>query len=256
LTGTPEQLNWGYELAQNLDGRYDLGTVVARTADNTFLPEQFITMLEKAFDENQRAAYLNGQFVNLTAGRVYKYFERNMIQEGAMNQPLRAGIDFNIDNMTAEIFSVMSDGVVCFHDEIHIDNSTTYELADRLHERYPGITVFPDPAGRARKSSSDATDFTILRDKGFTVEARPAHPPQRARVNAVNKLMREGKLRISARCPRLVKDFEQVSWKCGEIDKSNEALTHASDAAGYAIEKLFPVRMPDMNIRQPMHWRV
>jgi len=256
LTGTPEQLNWGYELAQNLDGRYDLGTVVARTADNTFLPEQFVTMLEKAFDENQRAAYLNGQFVNLTAGRVYKYFERNMIQEGAMNQPLRAGIDFNIDNMTAEIFSVMSDGVVCFHDEIHIDNSTTYELADRLHERYPGITVFPDPAGRARKSSSDATDFTILRDKGFTVEARPAHPPQRARVNAVNKLMREGKLRISARCPRLVKDFEQVSWKCGEIDKSNEALTHASDAAGYAIEKLFPVRMPDMNIRQPMHWRV
>ena len=38
LTGTPEQLNWGYELAQNTDGRYELGTVVARTADNISQP--------------------------------------------------------------------------------------------------------------------------------------------------------------------------------------------------------------------------
>ena len=82
------------------------------------------------------------------------------------------------------------------------------------------------------------------------------HPPVRSRVNAVNKLMREGKLRVSKKCPRLLKDFELVSWKCGEIDKSNDALTHASDAAGYAIEKLFPVRMPDRNYKQPEHWRV
>lgn len=256
LTGTPEQLNWGYELAQNLDDRYDLGTVVAKTSDNTYLPQQFVKMLEKAFDENQRAAYMNGQFVNLTAGRVYKYFERSMVAEGPISAMLRAGIDFNVDNMTAEIFAVSPDGIVWFLDEIHLDNSTTYELADRLHERYPGITVFPDPAGRARKSSSDATDFTILRDKGFTVEARPVHPPVRSRVNAVNKLLREGKLRVSKKCPRLLKDFELVSWKCGEIDKSNDALTHASDAAGYAIEKLFPVRMPDRNYKQPEHWRV
>ena len=256
LTGTPEQLNWGYELAQNTDGRYDLGTVVARTADNTHLPAQFVKMLEKAFDEKQRAAYMNGEFVNLTAGRVYKYFDRSMIAEGGPSSTLRAGIDFNVDNMTAEIFSITPDGVVWFLDEIQFDNSTTYELADRLQERYPGITVFPDPAGRARKSSSDVTDFTILRDKGFTVEARPVHPPVRSRVNAVNKLMREGRLRISSRCPRLVKDFELVSWKNGEIDKSNDALTHASDAAGYAIEKLFPVRMPDRSYKQPGHWRV
>jgi len=256
LTGTPEQLNWGYELAQNLDERYDLGTIVASTADNTFLPAQFVKMLEKAFDENQRAAYMNGQFVNLTAGRVYKYFERSMIAEGPASAMLRAGIDFNVDNMTAEIFTLTPDGMIWFLDEIHLDNSTTYELAERLQERYPGITLFPDPAGRARKSSSDATDFTILRDHGFTVEARPVHPPVRSRVNAVNKLMREGRLRLSSRCQHLAKDFEQVSWKNGEIDKSNDALTHASDAAGYAIEKLFPVRMPDRNYRQPGHWRV
>ncbi|MEI7748226.1 MAG: phage terminase large subunit [Chlorobiaceae bacterium] len=258
LTGTPEQLNWGYELAQNIDGRYDLGTVVARTADNTYLPAQFISMLEKAFDENQRAAYMNGQFVNLTAGRVYKYFDSKsclVVRPKLEGYHYQAGIDFNVDNLTAEIFSVFPDGSVHFFEEIHLTNSTTYELADLLYERYPSMTVFPDPAGRARKSSSDATDFNILKGKGFRVEARPAHPPVRGRVNAVNKLLREGKLTVG-NCPHLIKDFELVSWKGGDIDKRNEGLTHASDAAGYAIEKLFPVRMPTREYRQPTSWRV
>ena len=169
---------------------------------------------------------------------------------------VRAGIDFNVDDLMAELFMEYGDGGVHFFDEIHLSNATTYELADKLHERYPGITVFPDPAGRDRRTSALATDFTILRDKGFTVEARPAHPPVRSRVNAVNKLLREGKLTCSAACKHLIKDFEQVTWKNGDIDKSNEALTHASDAAGYAIEKLYPVRMPDRSYKQPEHWRV
>ena len=87
---------------------------------------------------------------------------------------VRAGIDFNVDDLMAELFMEYGDGGVHFFDEIHLSNATTYELADKLHERYPGITVFPDPAGRDRRTSALATDFTILRDKGFTVEARAA----------------------------------------------------------------------------------
>ena len=257
LTGTPEELNWGYELAQNIDERYDIGIVTGRTTDNYHLAPHFLSMLEKAFDENQRAAYMEGKFVNLTAGRVYKYFDRHLVLELFLgSNRVMAGIDFNVDHLTAELFMEYGDGGVHFFDEIHLVNATTYELADLLHERYPAITVFPDPAGRARKSSADATDFTILRDKGFTVEARAAHPPVRSRVNAVNKLLREGKLTCSAACKHLIKDFEQVTWKNGDISKSNEALTHASDAAGYAIEKLYPVRLPERTYKQPEHWRV
>jgi len=258
LTGTPEQLNWGYDLAQNIDGRYDLGTVIARTTDNIHLPPQFIRMLEKAFDDNQKAAYMDGRFVNLMVGRVYKYFETALsivIRPKLEGYHYQAGIDFNVDNMMAEVFAVLDDGTVHFFEEIHLANSTTYELADKLHEKYPGITVFPDPSGRTRKSSSDATDFTILREKGFTVEARQSAPSQKSRVNAVNKLLRERKLTVG-NCPRLIKDFEQVGWKSGEIDKSNEELTHASDSAGYPIEKLFPIRMPSRNYVQPTNWRV
>ena len=258
LTGTPEQLNWGYELAQNVDGRYDLGTVIGRTADNVHLPGQFVAMLERAFDENQRAAYMEGRFVNLVAGRVYRHFERSMVVERAVPQGtvVMAGIDFNVDYLTAELFFVAGAGVH-FFDEIRLSDATTFELAERLHERFPGITVFPDPSGRDRRTSSLASDFTILRDKGFRVEARPAHPPVRSRVNAVNRLCREGLLTVSPKCAHLLRDMDLVRWRNGEIDKvTNPALTHASDAAGYAVEKLFPVRLPvRVYGNQPGHWR-
>lgn len=85
------------------------------------------------------------------------------------------------------------------------------------------------------------------------MEARPAHPPVRSRVNAVNRLCREGTLTVSARCVHLLRDMDLVRWRNGEIDKvTNPALTHASDAA----EKLFPVRLPERVYgREPGHWR-
>ena len=265
LTGTPEQLNWGHEVARNDEGRYDLGVVVGRTADNVHLPEQFVRMLECAYDEQQRAAYMDGLFVNLTVGRVYGYFDRmahgRLPEEGGMTPPIQreeeimAGVDFNVDFLTAEVFCVKGT-MVHFFDELVLRDSTTYELADRLHEKYPGIRVFPDPSGSARKTSSTKTDFRILQDKGFRVEARPRQPAVKERVHAVQKLLREGRLTVSG-CPKLVRDFEQVAWRNGDIDKvTRPELTHASDAAGYAMEKLFPVRLPEREYgKEPGHWR-
>ena len=260
LTGTPEQFNWGYDLFKNNEQILDLGIVRASTRENTYLPDYFVPMLERAYDDNQRAAFIEGQFVNLTSGRVYKYFtgkEENAAtpnREPCGHTEICAGVDFNVDALSAEIFMLYSDRVE-FFDEIRLRDATTYDLADKLAEKYPGIRLFPDPSGRARKTSSDATDFMILRDRGFQVEARNQQAPVRSRVNAVNNMLREGRLRVR-NCPYLVKDFEQVTWKNGDINKTDLKLTHASDAAGYAIEKLFPVKMPDRNFVQPIHWRV
>lgn len=226
LTGTPEQLNWGHEVAQNDAGRYDLGLVVGRTADNVHLPGQFISMLERAYDENQRAAYMNGLFVNLTVGRVYSYFDRSVHMGGVgfVDGEVMAGVDFNVDHLTAVVFRVWGD-------------------------RFSGIRVFPDPSGGARRTSAPKTDVRILQDKGFRVEMRPKQP-------AVQKLLREGRLSVAG-CACLVRDLEQVVWRGGDIDKvTKPELTHASDAVGYAIEKLFPVPLPEREYgRQPEHWR-
>lgn len=247
LTGTPEALNWGYDLATNDEGRYDAGVVTAPTAENRHLPPEYLATLRSAYDADLRAAYLDGRFVNLMAGRVYKPFDREhhlLAQPDASSSGLRAmaGIDFNVDYLTAEIF-VAGTRWVHFIDEIRLAGATTFELAAALQARYPGMTVYPDPSGRARHTSATSTDHEILRQTGLRVLAHPGQPSVRARVNAVNRLLTEGRLTIATgRCPQLVMDFERCVWKSGNIDKASDpARTHAADAAGYALEYLYPI---------------
>ncbi|NTW60435.1 MAG: hypothetical protein HGA43_14875 [Nitrospirae bacterium] len=257
LTGTPEQLNWGYDVAMNDAGAYDLGLIIGRTGDNHHLPPDFVERLRSAYDENQQAAYLDGIFVNLTKGRVYSYFDRHRHidrQEIGSEQPVFAGIDFNVDFMSAELF-IINGKQVHFFDEIRLNDSDTFALAERLKENYPGITVYPDASGNSRKTSAKKTDHTILRDADFRVIAPARNPAVRDRVNAVQGKLRRGELTIG-NCPHLIKDLERVVWKNGEIDKlADKALTHASDAAGYPINYLFPVRI-EKPYEQPSHWSV
>ena len=257
LTGTPEQLNWGYDVAMNDTQAYDLGLIYGRTGDNHHLPPDFVDRLRNAYDENQQAAYLDGIFVNLTKGRVYSYFDRHKHvdrQEIGSDQTVFAGIDFNVDFMSAELF-IINENKPHFFDEIRLADSNTYALAERLKEKHPGITVYPDASGNSRKSSSTKTDHTILRDAGFRVIATAKNPAVRDRVNAVQGKLRKGELTIG-NCPHLIKDLERVVWKNGDIDKTTDkALTHASDSAGYPLNYLFPVRI-DRPYEQPQHFNV
>ena len=243
LTGTPETMNWGYEVAINDESRYDVGVVTARTSDNIHLPPHYLATLRSAFTEEMQAAYLEGRFVNLTTGRVYRPFDRELhlapMDHGGL--PVSCGIDFNVDYLTAELF-VAGPRWIHFIDEIRLFNATTFELADRLNQRYPGITVYPDPSGRARHTSSTGSDHEILRQSGFRLRTHAMQPPVRLRVNAVNRLLKERRLTIApGRCPHLIRDLESCVWSGDQVDKRDPARTHASDAAGYAIEYNFPI---------------
>jgi hypothetical protein len=75
----------------------------------------------------------------------------------------------------------------------------------------------------------------------------------RDRINCVNSRLRntleENRLFIDPCCRELVKDLEQVAWATDstgsvlpELDKSDRARTHSSDALGYYIAQLFPLK--------------
>ena len=245
LTGTPEQLNWGYDVCMNVEGKYDIGAVIAKSSDNHHLPRQTILAMEAAYTKEQREAYLEGRFVNLTSGRVYKDFDRNvhMVHGEYPSLPTMAGIDFNVDHLSAEIFK-KGPNFAHFFDEFRMKNATTFDMANMLEAKYPGITVFPDPSGSARHTSASKSDHDILSHAGCIIRSHRKQPPVRERVNAMNKMFLDNRITVEPNtCPELVSDFERCVWKGGDIDKkSDPARTHASDAAGYAIEYLFPVR--------------
>ena len=239
LTGTPEELNWGYQLIN--DQKLDIGMVNASTLDNPYLPQEYKDSLLAAYSKEQIDAYVHGKFVNLTQGRVYKDFDRDKhcMHRETEGWEIGAGQDYNVDANTVVVFAYSKKEIHVF-DEIRLNNSGTYDIAEKLKDRYPGIKVFPDSSGSARKTSSQKSDHEIMRQAGFQVLAPKKNPPVRDRVNAFNKILREERITFE-NCPNLIMDLERNVWRNGDIDKRDSEQTHASDAMGYAINWLFPV---------------
>ncbi len=243
LTGTPESLNWGYDIAMNDDNRYDIGVVKGKTKNNPYLPESYYEMLTAAYNDEMVKAYLNGEFVNLNQGRVYEFDrEVNTLHIDTHGWQIGAGIDFNVDYMSAVIFAYSSNHLH-FFDEIRQANSNSFNLSSTLALKHPGINIYPDATGAARKSSSTKSDHSIFKEDGFRIKSGFTNPRVMDRVNAVNKGLRNKYITVEpGTCPYLVKDLERNVWVSGDIDKkSDPSLTHAGDAAGYAVYNLFPV---------------
>jgi hypothetical protein len=113
-----------------------------------------------------------------------------------------------------------------------------------------------DASGHQRRTSGSATDWTIIREFfartiphfNHSIRSNSVNPAVRDRVNCVNARLRnalgEAHLFIDPRCRELIRDLEQVSWAPGasEIDKRDPARTHDSDALGYYVSQLFPLR--------------
>lgn len=154
--------------------------------------------------------------------------------------------------MASVIFAIRGNQVHIL-DEMqgHPDTET---LANKLKEKFNGhrIISYPDPAGRARKTSAavGVTDFKILESKGIITRAHNKAPPIIDSVAAVNRKFKNASgdidMYIHPRAVNTVKSIERTQWvetnpDSATIDKK-EGVEHWSDALRYAIEYLYPIR--------------
>ena len=250
LTGTAEELNWGYEIATSDAEKWDVGLVTGSTRDNLHLPSDYVERMVSAYTDEQIAAYIDGQFVNLTVGRVCKPFNREQHIRALPNldkliteHPIEFGIDFNVDYLTAEVYLYLN-GHFHFFDEIRLSNATTFDAAEAIRAKYPRAKFcYPDATGNARKTSSTKSDHSILRDYGFNVQTKRSNPPVRDRVNAWNRLLKLDRISIEPnRCKWLVADNERMTWRGGDLDKIKDpSLSHGFDAGSYPVIFKHPV---------------
>lgn len=214
------------------------------------LPDGYIDSLRASYPANLLSAYLDGEFVNLTAGSVYPEFDRALnasderIRTG---ETLHVGMDFNVTKMAATIHVLRGDEPHAVAELTGIFD--TPEMARVLRERYAGhpIIVYPDASGRSRKSQdASQSDIAVLRQSRFTVLANASNPAVKDRVLSLNRMIcaegvRRYRVNIEA-CPHLVEALEKQSYdKNGEPDKST-GLDHIVDAAGYFVVYRYPVR--------------
>ena len=246
---TPEGFRWmwntfGTEEAQQ---REDRKLIRMRSADNPYLPQDFIERLQANYDPSLLQAYLEGQFCNLTTGQVYDRFSRekhvtSSIPDVSM-EPLRVGVDFNIGNMSAVIGVRLGENLLLI-DEIsgaHDTDAMAQEIQLRANGRK--VYVYPDASGGNRSTNASRTDIQILESYGFSNQSPKANPPVRDRVASVQALLENGagqvRLQIAANCKRTIECLELQSFtEAGDPDK-DAGYDHMNDALGYLVYRDF-----------------
>jgi hypothetical protein len=251
---TPKGFDWVHErfVGSPVEG-YE--TVQARPFENQFLLERvpdYYQRLKHSYDGRFYEQEVLGEYLELTAGRVYFAFSRagNVAEvEIAAGSPLLWALDFNVDPMSSVVAQMDGEDVRVL-DEIVLNRASTYdacaEFGNRFAEHAGGLVIYADASG-ARRQTSGTTDVEILKrfvsertygDVRFRIPK--ANPAVRDRVTLMNSKLEsaagERKLLIHPRCKELIKDFEQVMYKENSqvIDKDRDPKrTHLSDALGY-----------------------
>ena len=254
---TPEGFRFCHKLfVQNIQERPELagnyGLIQASTYDNEKnLPDDYIPSLKEIYPAELIDAYIDGQFVNLTSGTVYRSYNRircNSNESIREKEPLLIGMDFNVQHMAASIYVQRPDG---WHAVAEIkDVFDTPDMVKIIKERWKdkghNIIVYPDATGKARESvDASKSDLALLQQAGFAVRVKSTNPSVKDRIISANKAFETGKVKVNARlCPTIARCLEQQAYDDnGEPDKT-AGYDHQNDATTYPIAYEFPVIRP------------
>ncbi len=263
VTTTPEGFRFVYN-AFKAAGHSDYAMVQASTYENAaFLPPDYIQSLRDTYPQELIDAYLLGEFVNLTAGTVYRNFDRarsrsfETIRDG---EALHIGQDFNVGNMASVVFverrvAATSADKLGWHAVAELGGILdTPDLIVALKARWPGRTIYlyPDASGDSRKTvDASKSDIGLLKQAGFIVRARPANPPVRDRVLAINAAFTHDRLWINdTMCPNLTRALEQQAYGKNGLPDKTAGFDHHNDAAGYLVHWQMPVVKPSLRGQQ------
>lgn len=251
---TPEGFRATHKLfvekpAENPELKKNYGLLQVSTYDNEAnLPDDYISSLFETYTKELVAAYIDGQFVNLTSGTVYRNYDRKRNGSSETIKPrenLLIGMDFNVQHMAATIYVQRPNGwhAVAELKDIFDTPDMIRALVDNYVAKGHRIIVYPDASAKGRETvDASRSDIGLLEQARFTVRTNPSNPSVKDRINATNKRFELQRLWVNARaCPTAAKCLEgQVYDDNGEPDKKS-GHDHQNDATSYPIAYEFPI---------------
>ncbi len=259
--GTPKGYNWAYDMYVKGTRDNDWKSFKYTTLEGGLVKQNEIEQAKDDLDERTFQQEYLASFVNY-AGLIYYNFDRNkniINNYDFTGDTIHIGMDFNIDPMCATIGQIKDNNVYIF-DEIQIWSSNTNEMVEEIKRRYKQKTIiYPDPSARQRKTSAGGfTDIAILKNAGFEVRSRSAHPLVRDRINAVNTKLKNANgmssLFIVNSCRNLIKSVERQVYKENtHVPNKESGYDHFNDALGYFIEYVYPLRR-EFKPKKPIRW--
>lgn len=211
--------------------------------------EDYEREYEASFEAGSSRAYYSFGAENYSSRRI------------EMSSPVIIACDFNAGArpMSWSIGQHI-DGYIYWWRTLAFTHTNTRAMCMRLEEQLladggmpPVLIFYGDYAGNQNKSNSDATDWEII-ERHFTNKTQFTRRVQpclsvRGRVAATNGLLcnMDGERRMfvhPTQCAALVEDWDRVQWKANsvELDGTDEARTHASDAVDYFSMVEYPIQ--------------
>ncbi len=238
-TTTAQGYKGTYQIIEDLKERGEPYALVrGKTSDNTSLPKNYLDRLYALYDENERLAYLEGRFVNLTAGRVYPgYDEDHHLNHGLQHiqnhERVFVGQDMN-EGYSKGVAAIVRDGVIC------IDKTFSFKAIGMapsiMRNTWPvnSISWVPDNSGKPILGGY--TDE--VEQHGIEVVWTGRNPSILDRIFIVNKLFQLGKLVLGPDCHDL-----SMALKTRQFDKKGvpekgqgeKAPDHICDGFEYLI---------------------
>lgn len=213
-----------------------------KTKDNFYNDPSYYENRFKLYNENERLAYLEGHFVNLTTGRVYPDFlEETMTVDDFTPEPhetIFVGQDLN-DFFNRAVSIVKRDGILYITQDFNITKiGTAPEILRNTFTAQP-ILYFPDCGGQSR-TIIDAylADF---RNLGIQVRMGTVNPNIVERIFIVNKLFKAGLLKVCKRARDVslalkTRGFNDLGLP--EKGKGEKAPDHICDSLEYVIYRI------------------
>jgi hypothetical protein len=232
-------------------------TILAKPFENRYVLDKvpdYYERLKRSYDMRFYEQEVLGEYLNLSAGRVYESFhrDRNVVDvQVNPDLPLLWALDFNVDPMCSVVAQKLGDEVRVL-DEIVLRRASTHQACEEFCARFPNhqaqLIVYGDASG-ARMQTAGTTDYKIVKERlteagyrDYRLKVPPANPSVRDRVLLTNAKLGsadgETRLFVSPRCKELILDLEEVVYKPDSlvIDKESDSKrTHLSDALGYLI---------------------
>ena len=255
LSGTPEQLNWGYDLIT--DEKEHFKVYRGSTYDNYHIEQAYIDRLKASYGEKEIKAYVYGEFVDMTTGLCYYSFsEQNIIPNytPVPSRPIEVSCDFNIDIMCWNIGQEVG-GIDYTFDSVEMTGTAKTEvmcqmvrakLSNEYKDRYSDVIFYCDIAGSANRPEAAYTNIEIIRNNfpGARIETR--HIANIGdRISATNARLRDsnGNIRayVTGSCKRLINDYRRVNWDHFFKKGSAGDLTHTSDGESYKFFAKYPL---------------
>jgi len=256
VISTPKGYNYFHTLCMTKDE--DWGFWHFGYKDSPYLSAKEIEKIKNRIDPIEFATEYDADFKE-SGSTVFYCFDRKVhviddIDWFHENEDVYVAIDFNVGLQCTSIWARRGH-ILYAIDEMkgHPDTETlAISLKERFVDKGHKVYAFPDPSGRARKTSAQVgvTDFSILKSYKIVCLARMAAPPIIDSVAAVNaKCMtakQEVSLYIHPRCRGLTESMERTTWVDNNSDTATidkrEGVEHYSDGVRYLCEYLYPVK--------------